>query len=88
LEDFKRRYIILSTQKIIWFVLSRTPAAKKPVEHTNGAEVEITPASTPRTQDRTYTDDEMLRLIALVEVVIVVPVVAVVFVVRTSSSSC
>jgi hypothetical protein len=46
------------------FVVARTPNARKPVEQTNGAaEAEITPASTPRTQDRTYTDDEMLRFV-------------------------
>ncbi len=49
---------------IIISVAARTPNARKPAEQTNGAaEAEITPASTPRTQDRTYTDDEMLRYI-------------------------
>jgi hypothetical protein len=51
---------------IIIFVVARTPNARKPAEQTNGAaEAEITPASTPRTQDRTYTDDEMLRFVVL-----------------------
>lgn len=48
---------------MVVLLFPRAPGARKPATHTtNGAaEAEITPASTPRTQDRTYTDDEMLR---------------------------
>ena len=70
IKKTKKQFLKLTYGKIIWNVFSRTPAAKKPAEHTNGAEVEITPASTPRTQDRTYTDDEMLRSVAVVVAVV------------------
>jgi hypothetical protein len=55
---------ICDRNEMFLFFVERTPNARKPAEQTNGAaEAEITPASTPRTQDRTYTDDEMLRYI-------------------------
>jgi len=45
----------------IFFYNSRPPINRKQPDQTNGVDSEFTPASTPRTQDRTYTDDEMLR---------------------------